>query len=96
MGAIVADYSLIRWWSDTMNATAKKLAEMQAFLAQHPNALGVARDVHCVRKKSREKNDVDQRQSFCSPRRPCRSHLKGWDALGPLVQNQLPGGWLKS
>jgi len=37
-GAIVADYSVIRWWSDTMNATAEKLAEMQAFLAQHPNA----------------------------------------------------------
>jgi hypothetical protein len=34
--AIVTDYTVIRWWSDAMNATANKLAEMQAFLATHP------------------------------------------------------------
>ncbi len=37
IGAIIADYSLIRWWSDAMNGTAKKLAEMQAFLSSHPS-----------------------------------------------------------
>lgn len=34
--AIVTDYTVIRWWSDAMNTTANKLAEMQAFLATHP------------------------------------------------------------
>jgi hypothetical protein len=38
IGAIIADYSLIRWWSDAMSATARKLANIRAFLAAHPTA----------------------------------------------------------
>jgi len=38
VGAIIADYSLICWWSEAMNETAKKLAAMQGFLSSHPTA----------------------------------------------------------
>jgi hypothetical protein len=38
LGAIVSDYTVIRWWSDSMHATAKKLAEVNAFLATHTTA----------------------------------------------------------
>jgi hypothetical protein len=38
VGAIVADYSVIRWWSDAMHEMAVKLADMLAFLATHPAA----------------------------------------------------------
>jgi len=38
LGAIVADYSLICWWSDAMSETAKRVSEMQNFLSSHPNA----------------------------------------------------------
>ncbi len=38
VGAIISDYSLIRWWSDTMHAAGKKLAEMQTFLASQTTA----------------------------------------------------------
>ena len=38
IGAIVADYSLIRWWADAMHTTATKLAAMLEFLAAHPTA----------------------------------------------------------
>jgi len=38
LGAIVSDYSVIRWWSDSMHSTAEKLAGVNAFLATHPTA----------------------------------------------------------
>ncbi len=36
IGAIIADYSLICWWSFAMNETAKKLSAMQNFLSSRP------------------------------------------------------------
>lgn len=38
VGAIIADYTSIRWWADAMNETGKKLASMVSFLASHPQA----------------------------------------------------------
>ena len=38
VGAIIADYSLICWWSKAMNETAKKLAAMLGFLSSHSTA----------------------------------------------------------
>lgn len=38
VGAVISDYSLISWWSETMHATAVKLAEMNRFLDGHPAA----------------------------------------------------------
>ena len=37
-GAIVADYSLIRWWADAMHTTAVRLGVMLEFLSTHPTA----------------------------------------------------------
>jgi hypothetical protein len=49
IGAIIADYSLIRWWSDAMSTTATELANMRAFLATHPNADDESDDFKKVR-----------------------------------------------
>ena len=38
VGAIIADYSLIRWWADAMSSTAIQLLAMQNFLSAHPTA----------------------------------------------------------
>ena len=38
VGAIVADYSAIRWWADAMVSTAQSLAKQRAWSAQHPQA----------------------------------------------------------
>lgn len=38
LGAIVADYSSIQWWADTMCRTAQKLAEVKRWTSQHPGA----------------------------------------------------------
>lgn len=38
VGAIVADYSSIRWWADTMRDTAEQLAEVERWTASHPAA----------------------------------------------------------
>jgi len=38
VGAIISDYTVIRWWSDSMRSTAEKLAEINDFLATHPVA----------------------------------------------------------
>ena len=38
VGAIVADYSSIQWWADTMRHTAEKLAAVKRWASQHPGA----------------------------------------------------------
>jgi hypothetical protein len=38
LGAIVADYSSIQWWADTMSSTAEKLADVKRWTSQHPGA----------------------------------------------------------
>lgn len=38
LGAIIADYSVIVWWSKTMHETAKQVENMRAFLQANPNA----------------------------------------------------------
>jgi len=38
VGAIVADYTVIRWWSDAMNKTGGKLSAIKRFLSNQPTA----------------------------------------------------------
>lgn len=51
LGAITSDYSVIKWWAESMKEMSAKLAEMRKFIADHPGVDPEDKTFKSLRKK---------------------------------------------